>query len=245
MCTVVFIPGKDGYSFASLRDEDPMRMRAIMPAVYTEERVSFLSPLDPVGKGTWIGVNEYGNIIILLNGGFSSHIKKQNYAASRGTIVKNLLTDESPVIAWSMIDLKEIEPFTLIVWTTGKLFHLVWDGHKKHRMLLSNNIPHIFSSATLYEEPAARKKEELFNEWMNSGPLITAASAQLFFTTASPDSQNGFIINRAEKIKTLSYSFIEIKKQEEAIFNYRDLSTGAKTITTLAMQVNDSACCYI
>jgi hypothetical protein len=242
MCTVVFMPGKQGYFFASLRDESSIRAQALLPMIYADNNTRYLSPIDPVGNGTWIGVNECGHVIILLNGGFCNHRKQPVYARSRGTIVKELLSDRMPVIAWLLMDLINIEPFTLIVWADDKLFQLVWDGQKKHRIFLSNKIPHIFSSATLYDQAHAVKRKVLFDSWINTAPVVNQLSLLNFFTTASPDKQNGFIIDRSEKMRTLSYSFIEIKNNEVAEFNYYDLLTASTDISGINLFVKHGAC---
>ena len=91
MCTVVFIPANKKIFFASVRDESPLREKAIVPIISTIGNVSFLSPKDPVAGGTWIGANDQGNIIILLNGGFENHQRKNCYRKSRGIIVSELL----------------------------------------------------------------------------------------------------------------------------------------------------------
>ena len=134
MCTVVFIPGKDNYFFASLRDENPARLRAIAPSFIAAPNGNYIAPTDPSGGGTWLGANEFGNVIILLNGGFKNHNRKTAYSKSRGIIVKELLADSMPVIEWNLMNLENVEPFTLIVWADDKLFQLVWDGEEKHRI---------------------------------------------------------------------------------------------------------------
>ena len=122
MCTVVFIPGKNEYSFASLRDESPLRPKAVGPELYTSKNITHLSTKDPLGGGTWIGANEFGNIIILLNGAFVKHEQQNNYIKSRGIIVAELLVSELPVIEWNLMNLMNVEPFTLIVWSEENLF---------------------------------------------------------------------------------------------------------------------------
>ena len=104
MCTVVFMPGSNKYYFASLRDEDPKRAKATTPILQADNNVMYLSPVDPVGGGTWIGVNEKGHVIILLNGGFEKHTDSGPYLKSRGIIVKELLTSAMPVVDWMLMD---------------------------------------------------------------------------------------------------------------------------------------------
>src|ERR1700749_717173 len=181
MCTVVFIPYNKDVFFASLRDEDPKRTRALTPDISMADPISFLSPKDPLAGGTWIGVNNFGNIIILLNGGFENHQRANYYRKSRGIIVSELLAIELPVPAWKNIDMKDIEPFTLIIWNGKDLFQLVWDGKEKHTIQLNAATPKLWSSATLYNAEARSQRKELFQQWINKHPAISKKSILDFF----------------------------------------------------------------
>ena len=132
MCTVVFIPKNEKFFLASLRDESPLRSRALAPVMNTSNEVHFLSPKDSKEGGTWVGVNIRGTAIILLNGGHEKHQRNESYRISRGLIVAELLSSEMPVVDWSLLNLNDIEPFTLVVFDNNNLFELVWDG--EHRM---------------------------------------------------------------------------------------------------------------
>jgi uncharacterized protein with NRDE domain len=221
MCTVVFIPHEEKVFFASLRDESPLRQRALTPAITTINSVSFISPKDPVAGGTWIGANDLGNTIILLNGGFDNHRREKYYRKSRGMIVSELLATELPVTEWAITDMKNIEPFTLITWNTKDLFQLTWDGAKKHKIELDAAVPHIWSSATLYNTTAREYRKELFQKWINANPVVSKQTILSFFKTYT-DVQNGFIMNRDEKTKTLSYTSLEINHTNAAM-SYYDL----------------------
>jgi len=224
MCTVIYIPNNKKVLFASLRDESPARARAIAPEIYTKGNISFLSPKDPMAGGTWIGTNNSGNTIILLNGGFENHSRKDTYLKSRGIIVSELLATESPVEEWKLIDMEGIEPFTLIIWSDEALFQLVWDGIQKHEIIQDKNIPHIWSSSTLYNTAIKKHREELFWQWIVEEPFVSKQSVLNFFKTFT-NEQNGFIMNRDEKIKTLSYTSIEINDNNTTM-SYYDLLTN-------------------
>ncbi len=241
MCTVVFIPQKDSLYFASLRDENTARQRAFPPRIFYTGVNKYVAPVDTMSGGTWAGVNENGNVIVLLNGGFENHQKKERYATSRGLVVKELLTDTMPVIGWSLMDFANIEPFTLIVWADEKLFQLVWDGQHKHRILLQQNNTHIFSSATLYNIGARDNRTVLFNNWMAKKAVVSPLSLLDFFM-AGNDKENGFIINRHEQIKTLSYTFIQVKKNDVASIRYHDFVTGLHKNSTLSLSVKKPVC---
>ncbi len=222
MCTVVYIPNNNGTSyFASLRDESPLRPKASMPQVNNENEIKFLSPIDAYAGGTWIGVNDFNNVIILLNGGFENHTRKRFYRKSRGIIVKELLSSELPVVDWNLMTLTDIEPFTLIVFSDDNLFQLVWDGADKTRVLLDASIPHIFSSSTLYSREAKAKRKDFFDNWIAMNPPISKLSLLNFFKSTK-DKENGFVIDRSATMKTISYSFIELQHHHTANFSYYD-----------------------
>ncbi len=233
MCTVVFIPDKEKYYFASLRDENPNRLEAIVPFLTNTNNCNFLAPRDPKGGGTWAGINEYGNVIILLNGGFKNHTKQNNYSKSRGIIVTELLLTKTPVAEWTLFDLDNIEPFTLIVWAEEKLSQLVWDGKSKTLINLSSKEPHIWSSATLYSDNTKNYRTKLFKKWMTTEPYLSKFSLLNFFKTYN-ENYNGFLMKRGENIKTLSYTFIEIKTTNTATVSYYDFNTVLYTNSTIA-----------
>lgn len=224
MCTVVFIPGRECNYLASLRDEDPNRPKAKTPAIMGSDDIKYLSPMDALAGGTWIGANELGAVIILLNGGFENHERKGKYEKSRGLVVTELLQSDVPVIDWSLMDMENIEPYTLIVSVESMLFQLVWDGEKKHRITLDADKPHIWSSATLYDATAKAKREELFQNWIGLHPGVSKLSLLNFFKLFD-DSQNGFLVNRNGNLQTLSYTFVESNVAGKSVVDYFDLDS--------------------
>jgi hypothetical protein len=237
MCTVVFIPQKNKVIFASLRDESPVRPTAISPLVYTSGSVTILAPKDTLAGGTWLGINDLDNIIILLNGGFEKHKHTEPYRRSRGLIVNDLLKSLNPMTEWEFLELENIEPFTLLIWNAGKLFQTVWDGNKKHFLELAVTKPLILSSSTLYTEIAKTNRTQMFNNWMETKPPVSMDSLFNFFNSYS-DKENGFIMNRNEKVKTLSYSFIELNINSGAVLNYCDLQSNVISKNSIRMKSN-------
>lgn len=232
MCTVVFIPNENKHYFASLRDESPKRPKAIVPQLYETKEVNYLMPKDALAGGTWIGINQFKNVIILLNGGFENHIKKDSYPLSRGKIVSALLLSAVPVVDWQQMDLNTVEPFTLIVWSGNNLFELVWDGNEKHQKKLDISASHIWSSSTLYDKQAKINRAVLFQNWIATNLPITKHSLLDFFQSKT-DLENGFLINRNERLKTLSYSFVELSNTTIASIDYYDLQTSKHSNNTI------------
>ena len=221
MCTVVFIPKGDKFFFASLRDESPLRPGAAVPDIYKEGDAVILSPIDAMAGGTWIGATASGTVIILLNGGFEKHERKTNYRKSRGLIVAELLASNLPVENWNLMDMQGIEPYTLVVRNEGNLFQLVWDGEQKHSVLLKSDRPYIWSSATLYDHQSRTYRNELFQQWIEMNTQVSSLSLFNFFKSFT-DSKNGFLMNRNEQTKTLSYTFIELQIDKSAEMQYHD-----------------------
>lgn len=203
------MPSITGAYFASLRDESPVRLKSSMPIMTEKNGMEFLAPLDPLGGGTWLGVNMKGCVIILLNGAFENHERKNYYSKSRGLIVTELLATEMPVVEWSLMDLDHIEPFTLLVWTEEKLFQLVWDGKEKYRILKDHRQAHIWSSSTLYDIEAKTIREEHFQNWIAMNPPVSKLTVLDFFKSFT-DNSIGFLMNRNGVVQTLSYSFVAL-----------------------------------
>lgn len=67
MCTLTWKPLEDGYALFFNRDEQRARAAPRPPGIYVREGVRFIAPIDPLGGGTWLAVNEYGVTVALLN----------------------------------------------------------------------------------------------------------------------------------------------------------------------------------
>lgn len=223
MCTVLYLPGKEHICFASLRDESPSRALAKFPELVNDGGIAILAPIDPQANGTWLGVNEFGNVLILLNGGFAKHPLGLKYRKSRGLIVTDLLKTELPLVTWRLINLHQIEPFTLVVYSECMLFELVWDGEHKHQRKLNNQESHIWSSSTLFHAEARKNRKDTFDNWIAMQPPLDKLSVLHFFNQHKHDPDNGFIINRNDLVKTLSFTYIEIQKKKVQM-DYYDLN---------------------
>ena len=171
MCTVTYIPvNKTNFILTSSRDVPFVREKAVPPREYVEDGVTLTYPKDGKAGGTWIGTSSKNRLICLLNGGFTNHLPKSNYAKSRGIIVKELLKETDIDFALSEINLTNIEPFTLVIvdWNANlRLLEFVWDGTKKHIKELPQKM-HIWSSATLYDDKMKKMRETWFMEWQNN-----------------------------------------------------------------------------
>ena len=115
MCTVTFVPKSSStFVLTSNRDEEPGR-NTLPPQMYHLDGTDVVFPKDEVAGGTWIGVSGQKRLVCLLNGGFTSHQRKEKYRMSRGIIVTDLLTTHILMDEIRSYDFTEIEPFTIIL----------------------------------------------------------------------------------------------------------------------------------
>jgi hypothetical protein len=212
MCTVTFIPVKDKIFLASNRDEKHFRSSAIPPTVYESETGKILFPKDADAGGTWIAMHENGNAIIFLNGGFIPHVPSPPYRLSRGIILLELIRQTSPFQQFSMIDLTSIEPFTAVIWDDNRLFECRWDGSQKYKLELDATSPHIWSSATLYDEDVVSRRKSWFDKWnkFNAEPAINDILHFHQFT-GDGDSHNDLMMNRNGQVYTVSITGLELR----------------------------------
>lgn len=246
MCTVIFKPENNKIFLASLRDESPKRARALAPDVRAFRNVRVLAPVDGLAGGTWIATNDRQDVVILLNGGFENHVRAISYRKSRGLIVQELIQSEMPIVDWGLMDLSGIEPFTLIMWSAGMLFQMVWDGKSKHRLKLDATMPQIWSSSTLYAAEAKEKRKNQFQQWLAMEPTFSKSSLLDFFKT-SMDRKNGFIINRNEIVRTISYSFLELEAQQTRLdyYDFTNYSISYRKLEVARQTSEGLGCCTL
>jgi len=224
MCTVSFFPISDhDFIFTSNRDESPKR-ETLFPRIYEQDQVKLLYPKDKLAGGTWIGASDYQRLVCLLNGGFKPHKRKEKYRMSRGKIVTDLLIAKNIELVMDEYDLFGIEPFTLILvsWENDlQIKELVWDGNEK--FISDKPIqPTIWSSSLLYSEDVKRKREQWFDDFLNSTEGITEDSIIDFHKNAGEgDIETNLIMDR-KFVRTKSITEI-MKKKDRCTMRYEDL----------------------
>jgi len=230
MCTVTFIPkSKNGFVLTSNRDEAPHRV-TIPPDFYKIKDTKLLFPKDEVAGGTWVGISDKKRVICLLNGGFTSHERKDNYRMSRGIIVTDLLTAENTPEKIKNYDFNGIEPFTIILIdfvTDVNLFELVWDGNKAH-FSEKPLAPQIWSSSLLYDSVTKKKREQWFSTFLMED-LMPSEDQLLKFhkTTGDGNMETDLVMDRGF---VATKSITQISKNGTTLsMRYEDLKTQQTT----------------
>lgn len=213
MCTVTCIPTSRGIIITSNRDERIARGKAISPEVYEMNGVQITFPKDPKGGGTWIAHTKK-KVIVLLNGAQDKHKLKPSYKKSRGLIVLDLISAKKSLEQWHLIDLEEIEPFTIIILVDQKLYELQWNELEKTQKELPIDERHIWSSSTLYTKKFKDKRANWFTNFLlkNNDPTEIAILDFHQFTELE-NKYYGMQINRNEHLKTISITQCFVTKK--------------------------------
>lgn len=232
MCTVTYLPlGGNEFILTSSRDVPFTRKKAESPKRYIEDAIEITYPKDGDAGGTWIGTSSKNRLICLLNGGYKNHISKEKYRKSRGIIVKELLKSENISDALTQIDLVDIEPFTLVIvdWNDGlELYEFVWTGEKK-QLINIPQVPHIWSSSTLYDDATKNLRQEWFTQWQSGVSEYQQKKIINFHKTAGIGNPEIDVLMKREKGGTVSITSISRKKDKLHLI-YEDMFTHEMTV---------------
>lgn len=222
MCTVSFVCSNRKIIITSNRDEQLVRP-AIAPQNYAVNNKNLCFPKDPKAGGTWYAVDENANVLVLLNGADEKHEWNPPYRSSRGLIVLDLLGSDSAIQSWETIDLDNIEPFTLVLFQDQQLYQLRWNGKQKETTQLDATQNHIWSSATLYSKPIREQRAQWFTTFLDTKPQVTETEMFQFHRYTETDNhEHGLVINRNNKLKTLSITQSVIE-QNKITLRHHDL----------------------
>ena len=137
MCSVSWLLEKQGYQVFFNRDEQKSRALALPPKKFTLNGVDVLMPLDPVGGGSWISMNQFGLSLCLLNN-YQGKLSAGSLL-SRGLLLKQLSsssTTEQVAQQFQQLEIKRFAPFTLLVFSPNlsllnpKVMAYAWNGEQ-------------------------------------------------------------------------------------------------------------------
>jgi hypothetical protein len=149
MCTLTFVPKSTGYLVGMNRDERIARGYGSSPQVHCLESRHAIFPSEENG-GTWIGSNQYGITLALLNWNIPS--LGQSPRRSRGVVIPQLLTVMSLAEINSGLttcEARDCAPFRLIGVVAGEcaLLESRWDGRNITHKTYPWHTRHWFSSS--------------------------------------------------------------------------------------------------
>lgn len=240
MCTLTYLPTREGFLFTSNRDESTAREKAVFPSFSKSKSGRLLMPLDPQGGGTWILAAENGEAACLLNGAFVNHQRTPPYRKSRGRVIVESFDYPHVDDFLEDYDFENIEPFTLvkIARDSGKktLHEIRWDGHQLKHNLADSSQAHIWSSVTLYDEQMRAKRKQWFEEWLSLDKEFTLQNIQDFHLHGGEgDPSVDFKMTRSGGLQTISLSSVRVN-QSHTHMEYLNLLTHQKSTEHLELK---------
>lgn len=222
MCTVTYIPQKEGFILTSNRDESAARSPQNLTRIQ-QEGIELIFPRDTTAGGTWIAISETNRLVCVLNGAFEKHKHRPPYSRSRGIMVLDFFKYSSAQNFFETYDFEGMEPFTMIIFDDGDLFEFRWDEQRRHILPLDHTAYYIWSSSTLYPSDIQKKRKGWFDTWLdNREDFSLEAITDFHKNGGEKDTWNGFIMNRLNLVQTVSITNI-IKTDSEMKMRYHDL----------------------
>jgi len=171
VCTASWLILPEGFELFFNRDESVRRGLARAPEPLDVEGVRALAPVDADAGGTWLGVNEHGLALGLLN---AWDARTPEAPRSRGLLVRELLAARTLAEALERLartPLERFRGFTLALVAPGApLETRAWDGER-----LAPATPRAPLSSSSYDRvEAARARAALFERRVAADGLVRA-----------------------------------------------------------------------
>lgn len=227
MCTLTYIPTKSGVILTSNRDEHDSRGDTRFPVEKEINNLKVVFPQDPKAGGTWLACASNQSVAVLLNGAFVKHKHRPPYRKSRGLVLLDLFKFPDINDFKKQYELNDIEPFTMIYFKKDKVSELKefrWDGKQKYLSELNAEIPHIWSSATLYSPEVILERRHWFSEMLSSKNTSPEKMQHFHEFGGKSDLKNNFKMDRGNGLRTISISQIILDKNQSK-FEYRNFVT--------------------
>lgn len=185
MCTASWLIHPDGYELFFNRDESVRRGTAHPPARLALGGVRALAPRDADAGGTWLGVNEHGLALALLNAWDAR--EGLAGARSRGLLVQALLEARDGAAALARLadeDLERYRGFTLALFEPGRAPRArAWDG----RALAEVEPRSPLCSSSLDRGRAQAERERVYAELLADQPGPSRALLERFHASHVPE----------------------------------------------------------
>jgi hypothetical protein len=217
MCTVSVLPcrlgGEEVVRLACNRDEKRSRPAALPPRLFWTGARQAVWPTDAGAGGTWIGVNDAGLVLTVLNVSRPSGNRVSRPDQSRGAIVPELLSCGSLASALrqaATLEPARYAPFRLVLVDSRELAEVRSDGRQLHAIFPQPlAAPRLFTSSGLGDDLVQGPRAALFGEVLRS-PDATTERQDAFHRHSWPARQHLSVCMRRPDARTVSYTTLTL-----------------------------------
>lgn len=237
MCTVTAIPIADGFRLACNRDERRDRPTARPPAIHVLQHRRAVFPVDPIGPGTWAGVNDAGLAAALLNRTLSlPGGPHAGGSRSRGLIIPSLLDADSIDRAVAMIDTLRVEtlaPFRLLIAQAARAAVVESDGVGSTHILVDFHRPLMLTSSSLGDAAVDGPRRRLFETMFEGAPPSWPVAQQRFHRHQWRARPEISVLMRRDDARTISRTTITVGADAIRL-RYRAFDTNEDVLVEMA-----------
>ena len=227
MCTLSWWQHEHSYGVLFNRDESRKRSAAQPPRLRERQNVSYLSPQDPDGGGTWIWVNQAGIIGCILNN-YEAPVLNQN-PVSRGLLLDSLAHHtaiEALEQTIEAIDCTAYLGFHLFGCDSREVFMYSWDGSRLTRKSGEALSCPVTTSGYRPEEVVGYR-QELFDRQVGPDGPGYPEKLEHFHTYHDKDLPTHSPLMVRSETRTVSHSHIWVEP-ELITFSYRAVAENCQ-----------------
>ena len=234
MCTLLMLETPTGLLLASNRDELWSRSKAHPPAIHTlPGGMLALYPQDADAGGTWVGANQAGCVVSLLNSYQEDdpHTTPPKPYTSRGLLVRSLLACPEPeqmsrrlLDASKSGDLALVRPFVLAfgqvpaAWPQPVAYRASWNG--RALSVHPHTLPLFFASSGVDPFTVAQARANALAPLTQPPPPTPQALTDLF-SRHDPDRPAHSLSMVTQVAHTVSHTRVELT-QTHVVMTYID-----------------------
>jgi len=215
MCTVTIVPRDDGFRLVCNRDERRDRPAATPP--HAPPGWTALYPIDPLGGGTWVGVNAAGLAAAVLNRTADPGAPRRPGESSRGRLVPLVLAHGSMGAAMQearALDASAFAPFGLVVVHRQAVGVLTSDGRRLSLETSRLSAPILFTSSSLGDALVDPPRRALFDRLMTGGPGAWLRAQRAFHRHQWPRRLDISVLMARADAGTVSRTAIDVRSDQ-------------------------------
>lgn len=231
MCTLTVVPHGEGFRAICNRDERETRPAADPPSRHASGSRLATYPTDPQSRGTWIGSNDAGLVLAILNRTRRVDAPVGRAIHSRGLIIPSLLAFDrlSDVLcAAALVDVTFFQPFQLLAVHQREAAVLTGDGRRLSQRALALTAPILLTSSSLGDELVVAPRRQLFEEMVVRAPDGWLAGQRRFHDHQWPERPHLSVRMQRPGARTVSRTLIDVRGRR-IDFHYEALQDVAAT----------------
>jgi uncharacterized protein with NRDE domain len=209
------------------RDEQLSRAGGVAPMLERALQNDAIYPRDPVGRGTWVGVNTAGIAVALLNRYDDDRDgRRGNPTLSRGQLVVDVLQCgrlEEVARYGHQLDAAQFAPFRLVAASRHRLVVIGSDGEAVDVTRREFVAPVMFTSSSLGDMRVALVRRALFEQLIGERPESWLARQSRFHRHQWTERPEISVLMVRSDAATVSRSTIDVSART-VHFRYEPLS---------------------